>query len=422
MTSCRFCGANVHKILDLGHQPPSNSFLTREQLREPETHYPLELFICNSCALVQIKEAKKVSDIFTDDYVYYSSESPANVTHAKEYCEMMMNRYCPRTILEVGSNDGYLLQHFHKAGREVYGVDPAKGPALEARRKGIFTYNAFFGKAFITSQEGRSLAGKLDLICGINVLNHQSDINDFVDGLKMGLAPNGVITFEFPHLLPMIKKCEWDTIYHEHLNYYSLDVICKIFLAHDLWVFDVDEIPEHGGSLRIYATHKPAMLELPISANHKMEKRMGKVISDEAAARLTDLQTYYDYAKRVTTNQASLRKFVRDRMSLGSTFAAYGAAAKANTLFNSCGLGPHDIKYVVDRSPYKITKFLPGSHIPVVGQTELLASKPDYVIVTAWNFKEEIMEQLAFIGSWGGAFVIPIPEVVVISPWKWRNK
>lgn len=400
MRYCRFCGnEGLHGILNLGHQPPSNSFLTKEQLDGPETHYPLKLFVCDKCWLVQIPEIKLTKDIFTEDYVYYSSESPANVSHAQEYCKMIMDRYNPKTVLEIGSNDGYMLQWFNEAGCDVSGIDPAEGPARVAWRKGIPTYMSFFTNAWASQRKV-----KYDLICGINVLNHQPQINDFVRGLETALAPNGVITFEFPHLMRMIEQCQYDTIYHEHLNYYSLNTIDEIFSRHGLTIFDVDELPEHGGSLRIYASR----------TKYPLTNKCKEIIGWEIDYGTRAIEYYHQFARNVGQSRTDLIRSIRRKNDDGAIVVAYGAAAKANTLINYCGFNRDDIAYITDRSPHKIGKYLPGSHIPVKDPETIRITKPDYVLITAWNLQEEIMEQLAYIKSWGGKFIIPLPDFKII--------
>lgn len=390
---CRFCGKKgIHSILNLGHQPFSNSFLTKEQLNEPETYHPLELVICDSCWLVQIKRAPKASEIFKDDYVYHSSQSPANVSHAKEYTDMITKRFGIKSVVEIGSNDGYMLQHFKEKGINVLGVDPATECANEAIQKGIPTLIDFFS---------RSLARRTvraDLICGINVLAHQPDINDFVSGLKYALNPGGIITFEFPHLKKMIDGLQFDTVYHEHYYYFSLMTIMAIFERHLLEVFDVDEIPEHGGSLRIYARHK---------GDGSRSDRVAKVLKDEEPMRSVDY--YADFQRKVN-------KIYYDFVNhaYASNLIAYGAAAKANTFINYCRLDSKLLPFVVDRSPFKQGKFLPGSHIPVFDEEMIKRVKPEYVLITAWNLKEEIMKQLSYIRSWNGKFVVAIPRLEIL--------
>lgn len=390
---CRFCGKKgIHSILDLGHQPFSNSFLTKEQLSEPEVYYPLELVVCDSCWLVQIKKAPKASEIFKDDYIYHSSQSPANVSHAKEYVDMITKRFNIKSVVEIGSNDGYMLQHFKEKGINVLGIDPATECANEAIQKGIPTLIDFFS---------RSLARRTvraDLICGINVLAHQPDINDFVSGLKYALNPGGIVTFEFPHLKKMIDGLQFDTVYHEHYYYFSLMTIMEIFERHLLEVFDVDEIPEHGGSLRIYARHKIEGL---------YSDKVARVLFDEY--RMRSLNYYVDFQQRVNKVYYD---FINHAYT--SNLIAYGAAAKANTFINYCKLDSKLLPFVVDRSPFKQGKFLPGSHIPVFDEEMIKRVKPEYVLITAWNLKEEIMKQLSYTMEWDCKFVVAIPRLEIL--------
>ncbi len=401
MRTCRFCGSDgMHEILDLGHQPPSNSFLEKEDLNKQEITYPLKVFVCDTCWLVQIPELKSTREIFNADYIYYSSDSPANVSHAKEYCSMILDRFPHiKNVLEIGSNDGYMLQWFKKAGRNVTGIDPARGPAEIAWRKGIPTYEAFFSHGWSTNDPK-----KYDLICGINVLNHQGDINDFVSGLANALAPHGIITFEFPHLMNTVQGCQFDTIYHEHLNYYSLYALDSIFTRHGLCIFDLDELPEHGGSLRIYA-RKGLM-----PPSDKCKKIMGWEIDYGIAT----LCYYKDFGRNVAIARNDIQRSIFSIFGAGKTVVAYGAAAKASVLMNTCGFDKENILYVADKSPHKVGRYLPGSHIPVKGPEIIQLTKPDYVLITAWNLQKEIMEQLAYIKGWGGKFIIPLPELKII--------
>ena len=406
MRKCRFCeSTELRGVLDLGFHPPSNAFLTREQMERGYPVSPLRLYVCEECFLVQIDESVPVSDIFTDNYVYYSSESPANVTHAKAYCDMMLERFPNiKHVLEIGSNDGYMLQHFKERGCRVMGIDPATGPAAIANKKGIPTVIAFFN-----AKNAAMSVGVADLICGINVLNHQSNINDFVEGLKIALAPEGIITFEFPHLSQMIEKCEWDTIYHEHLNYYSLFTIMQIFSENGLFIFDVDEIPEHGGSLRIYARHaEEELLQFPPTLKLQI------LLQKELDAGVNTAAYYRRFAAKVNESREQIRRFIDYVHEYDMTVMIYGAAAKANTLLNYCGLTSADIYFAADRSPHKIGKYMPGSHVPVVSPDEIASIRPNYVLITARNLKDEIMEQLKFIREWNGKFVVPIPSLEVL--------
>ena len=402
--NCRFCNSsNTHEIIDLGHQPPSNALLTKAQLDEPETTYPLRLYVCKDCWLVQIPESKKAVEIFDESYPYFSSDSPSNVSHAKEYVDMMMERFNPKTVLEIGSNDGYMLQWFQSKGCKVIGIDPAEKPATVAHKRGIPTIKGFFRKGYVSQFD------KLDLICGINVLAHQPDINDFVAGLKIALAPAGVITFEFPHVMEMVDKCQFDTIYHEHYCYFSLFTLCRIFNKHGLRIFDVDRIPEHGGSLRIYAQHLPqgdVLLRRP--------DKVKDLIQFEHDSGLFTVDYYAGFAADVAQVKHDLMSFLLG-MDRDKTIVAYGAAAKGNTLLNYCGIRKDLIPMVVDISKHKQGKYLPGSHIPIVAEEDGIARyAPDYVLIMPWNLKAEIMEQLSYIRGWGGKFIIPIPRLEVL--------
>lgn len=399
--NCRLCGStDLRPFVDLGHQPPSNSFLTKAQLDEPEVTYPLKLFTCASCRLVQIPEYKMAREIFKEDYPYYSSESPSNVQHAKEYVEMITGKFgltINSQIMEIGGNDGYLLQHFPE-GSKVLNIEPSFGPANVSARKGIPTITSFFSNQL-------SLLYKFDLICGINVLAHQPNINDFVEGIAIALKPSGICTMEFPHLYHLIKDCQFDTIYHEHYNYFSLSTILKLFGKHNLQVFDVEELPEHGGSLRIYA-HKIAS---------GTSSRVQDVLQKEWKAGLMDVESsaYFGFESRVRQIKRDLVRFIMD-VPEDMSIAAYGAAAKGNTLLNYCGIKSDLIPYVADRSPHKQGKYLPGSHIKVISPEELEEYSPDYVLVLPWNIKREIMKQLEYIRDWDGKFIVPIPNVEVV--------
>jgi hypothetical protein len=404
MKLCRFCGkTGLHEFVDLGHQPPSNSFLTKEQLNEPETYYPLKVMVCDSCWLVQLPESKKATKIFKNDYPYYSSQSPSNVSHAKEYVEMMYERFnytLENRIMEIGGNDGYLLQHFPKGSR-VRNIEPAEGPACESIKRGIPTTISFFDKEL-----AKVFCDEFDLICGINVLAHQPDINDFVEGMRIALAPKGIITMEFPHLMRLVEGNQFDTIYHEHYSYFSFATICEIFYQHKLDVFDVDEIPEHGGSLRIYAQHQ--------QGRNIISKQRDDLLLKEAINGMQTIPYYQGFHSKVEMIKTDLVSLLIDLKSEGKEVIAYGAPAKGNTLLNYCGIKSDLVEFIVDRSPYKQGKHLPGSHIRVTDEDELKKVRPDYVLILAWNLKEEVMEQLSYIKEWGGQFIIPIPELEVI--------
>jgi SAM-dependent methyltransferase len=396
--NCQFCNNTLTQILDLGYQPPSNSFLTN--LDEPEVTYPLRLYVCEQCWLVQVPEFKSAREIFSSDYVYYSSESPANVQHAKEFAETMCERFKPERVLEIGSNDGYMLQFFQRKGCGVIGVDPAEGPARSAHKRGIPTIPGFFRKGW-----AGEFNPKADLICGINVLAHQPDINDFVQGLKIALKPDGVITMEFPHLMNLIDKVQFDTIYHEHYSYFSFATVCEIFHQHGLAIFDVDEIPEHGGSLRIYAKHEPA---------EWFDPKTTELILREQNCGMFTISHYENFQSQIEDIRRDINEFLYDKKYLCDTVIGYGAPAKASTFLNYCGIRSDILPYIIDRSPHKIGEFMPGSHIPIVSEDILREVQPKYVLILAWNLKDEVMNQLSYIEEWGGQFVVAMPELEVI--------
>jgi SAM-dependent methyltransferase len=419
---CRFCSnESLHQFVDLGHQPPSNSFLTRDQLDEPETHYPLKVYVCEKCWLVQLPESKKATEIFSEAYPYYSSQSPANVSHAKEYVEMMRERFKygkDSRILEIGSNDGYLLQHFLGKVKHIRGYEPSNGPAKKAweistkywKDHGddkdfhpsmlIRTNRKFFNT--ITCRKH----GKFDLICGINVLAHQPDINDFVEGLRIALKPDGVVTMEFPYLMRLVAGVQFDTIYLEHYSYYSFTTIREIFRRHGLCVFDVDIIPEHGGSLRIYVQNDQG-------DNNFILPSVRDLLESEHATGITNINYYYGFQYKVDQIKLDLVSFLIDMRSENKLVAAYGSPAKGNTLLNYCGIRDDLVSFSVDKSPYKQNKFLPGSHIQVCDEEYLKKVQPDYILILPWNLRDEIVEQLSYARSWGCQFVIAIPTLGV---------
>jgi SAM-dependent methyltransferase len=405
MTRCRFCNREtLERFVDLGHQPLSDAFLTKEQLSEPETYYPLKLDVCTSCWLVQLDSNIKPEQMFNKDYVYYSSQSPANVSHAKEYVDMMCERFKfgkGSRILEIGSNDGYMLKWFQAKGCDVIGIDASEGPQKVAHQSGIPTVLGFFRKGWAGEFDP-----KADLICGINVLNHQPDINDFVAGLKIALAPEGIITFEFPHLMNMIDLCQFDTIYHEHYEYYRFSTICAIFERHGLEIFDVDEIPEHGGSLRIYAQHSK-------TGTKDIHGSTIDMLFKEREKGMNHINYYAGFQSGIEEIKNSLLEFLL--MALPDRITAiYSTPAKGNTLLNFCGIRSDLIPFAVDKSPYKQGEFLPGSHIPVYDEEYLKKMQPDYILVLAWNLKDEIIKQLSYVKEWGGKFIIAIPEIEII--------
>jgi len=406
---CRFCKNPLsHIFIDLVNSPPSNSFLNAEQLNEPEVFYPLKVFVCDKCFLVQLDEYKKSDAIFNSEYVYFSSFSTSWLAHAKQYTEMMTRRFglnSQSQVIEIASNDGYLLQYFVEKKIPVLGIDPTKNTAEAALKKGVTTITEFFGTKLAGSLAAKNT--KADLLLGNNVLAHVPDIVDFVKGMKLVLKPAGVITMEFPHLLQLVDNNQFDTIYHEHFSYLSFYTVQQIFAAQGLELFDVDEIPTHGGSLRIYGKHKenPA---LEISPN------IEKLLQKEKKAGINSLAYYADFTRQAGKVKTDLLSFLLEQKQKNKTVAAYGAAAKGNTMLNFCGVKNDLIDFVVDLNPSKQNKYMPASHIPVVNEEYLKKNKPGFVIILPWNLKTEITEQLSYIREWGGKFVIPIPNLHII--------
>lgn len=405
---CRFCNKPLKRsFLDLGMSPLSNAYVRAENLHVKEVFYPLHVFICDNCLLVQLEEFENPETIF-GRYAYFSSYSESWLKHAKEYAEMMCIRFNlnrQTQVVEIASNDGYLLQYFIASNIPVFGIEPAINVAQAAQKKGIPTMIAFFGKetAKKLTKEGK----QADVIVGNNVLAHVPDLHDFIGGLKILLKPQGVITLEFPHLLRLIQENQFDTIYHEHFSYFSFAVVEKIFIAHGLKLFDVEGIPTHGGSLRIFACHEEDETK-PVNINVRELKLK------EDVARLREIQTYQNFAERVKETKRKVLYFLIKAKSQGKSIVGYGAPAKGNTLLNYCGIRTDFLDYTVDRNPYKQGLYLPGTHIPIESPDKIDETKPDYVFILPWNLKEEIMEQMVFIREWGGKFVVPIPRVMVI--------
>jgi hypothetical protein len=409
-SKCRCCGAGLTKtFIDLGYSPLANSYFKASQLNLAEKSYPLRVFVCEKCLLVQLEEFESPDAIFSD-YAYFSSFSTSHVEHAHRYCDMMIERFklgSQHQVVEIASNDGYLLQWFKARNVKVLGVEPAANIARVAwETKGIPSIVKFFGVQ--TAREMVQAGQQADVLLGNNVLAHVPNVHDFVGGMKVVLKPSGVITMEFPHLQDLIDENQFDTIYHEHFSYFSFHSVHKIFKQHALELFDVEEIPTHGDSLRIFAWHAEA-------AEPKVGERVIALMEKEERAKLDKVAAYEAFWSRVKKTKFKLLHFLVDTKEQGKSIAAYGAPAKDNTLLNYCGVGRDFIDYTVDRSPYKQGMFLPGSHIPIFHPDKLKETKPDYVLILAWNFKDEIMEQTAFIREWGGKWVVPIPEAKVIS-------
>lgn len=407
--NCRFCNHELtHGFVDLQNSPPSNSFLSETQLNQPEVYFPLNIFVCDHCYLVQVDEYKDATEIFDNEYVYFSSFSKSWLAHAKHYCELMVDRFGYNensSVIEIASNDGYLLQYFNEKGIPVLGIEPTANTAEVAREKGIESLVKYFGVE--TAKELAEQGRKADLLLGNNVLAHVPDINDFVGGMKIVLKEGGVITMEFPHLYQLVKYNQFDTIYHEHFSYLSFTTVSKIFEAAGLEMFDVEELPTHGGSLRIYAKHKE-------DHSKSISENVGNLLSKEADAGMINLNYYTGFQEECNKIKIDFLSFLIEAKKAGKKVAGYGAAAKGNTLMNFCGVKKDLISYVVDANPHKQNKFLPGSHIPVVNEDILKNDKPDYVIIFPWNLKAEITEQLSYIREWGGKFVISIPQLEIL--------
>ena len=407
--NCRFCNTPLTDVfIDLINCPASNSFLTEEELNEPETYFPLKVFTCTHCFLVQVDEYKKSDSIFNNEYVYFSSYSTTALQHAKQYVEKMMARFHfneKSQVIEIASNDGYLLQYFKEKKVPVLGIEPTGNTAEVSRSKGIENISEFFGTTLAKKLVDNNR--KADLLLGNNVLAHVPDIVDFVRGMKMVLKEDGVITMEFPHLMQLVDNNQFDTIYHEHFSYLSFYTVKQIFKAQGLEMFDVEEVPVHGGSLRIYAKHEN-------DASKAISENVQKLLDKERGKGVNTLAYYNRFAEASFDIKLHFTEFLIAQKKEGKKVAGYGAAAKGNTLLNYCGIKNDLIDFVVDANPHKQNKWLPGSHIKVVNENVLKENKPDYVVIFPWNLQEEVMKQLHYIKEWGGKFVIPIPHVHIV--------
>jgi hypothetical protein len=407
--TCRFCGAALHHtFVDLGMSPPCESFLAAEQLNKMEPFYPLHVFVCEHCFLVQLEEYVSPETIFSE-YAYFSSYSDSWLAHARAYTELMVRRFglgSQSLAVELASNDGYLLQYFMDQGVGVLGVEPAANVAAVATQKGIPTLVKFFGRDMAADMVRDGI--KADLIVGNNVLAQVPDLCGFVEGMKTLLKPRGVITLEFPHLMRLMEGNQFDTIYHEHFSYFSFLTTCKIMARFGLTVFDVEELSTHGGSLRVYARHTQ-------DDSHAVSQRARELADREETAGLTRLHTYFSFDQKVKETKRKLLSFLIEAKRAGKSIAGYGAPGKGNTLLNYCGIRTDFLDYTVDRNPYKHGKFLPGTHIPIFPPEKIRQTQPDYVFILPWNLRNEIREQLSYIREWGGRFVVPIPEVEVFQ-------
>jgi len=409
-SECRFCGSPLERsFADLGMSPISNAFLKREQLNLKESFYPLHAYVCSECLLVQLEQFENPDAMFNEEYAYFSSFSDAWLKHAKAYADDMVDRFGygdSSFVVELASNDGYLLQYFVEKKIPVLGVEPSANVAQAAREKGVETLVKFFGVD--TAKELAEQGCYADLLLGNNVLAHVPDLNDFVAGMKILLKPGGVITMEFPHLLRLMQENQFDTIYHEHFSYFSFLAVEKVFVRHGLTLFDVERLWTHGGSLRIYAKHAE-------DSSKDVTDGVANLLQEERVAGLDRLDTYDEFAEKVRVTKRKLLQFLTQAKDDGKSIVAYGAPAKGNTLLNYCGVRTDFIDYTVDRSPHKQGMFLPGTHIPVLEPERIFETQPDYVLILPWNLSEEIVQQMNGIASWGGKFVVPIPEVMVIG-------
>ena len=406
---CRLCGADLqHTFVDLGMSPLCESFLEAPQLDRMEPYFPLHAYVCDSCFLVQLKQYVSSEAIF-HEYAYFSSYSTSWVAHAARYVQAITDRLHlgPHScVVELASNDGYLLQHFAPLGVPVLGIEPAANVAEAAIKKKIPTHVGFF-----TLDLARALVeqGKrADLIIGNNVLAQVPDLNDFVAGMRFLLAPEGVITLEFPHLARLMAENQFDTIYHEHFSYFSLATIDQLAQRHDLAVVDVDELPTHGGSLRVYLAHR--------QSSHQPTPRVVALIAEEERMGLRDIRQYELFALQVRETKRRLLAFLIDVKNAGKTICGYGAPGKGNTLLNYCGIGQDFLDFTVDRNPYKHGRFTPGMHIPILEVDAIDRVRPDYILILPWNLRQEIVSQMKHVSAWGGRFIVPIPSVTVLHP------
>ncbi|MDO7852489.1 class I SAM-dependent methyltransferase [Hymenobacter convexus] len=409
---CRYCGTHLrHTFVDLGTSPLCQDHVRPDRFAHAEAFYPLHAYVCEKCFLVQVGEFVGPDEVFRQDYAYFSSYSSSWLQHARQYCALVTERFGLGTdslVMEVASNDGYLLQYFLEKNIPVLGIEPAGNVADAAEQKGVPTLRRFFGSA--TARGLAESCGQADLLIGNNVLAHVPDLNDFVAGLRLALKPDGVVTMEFPHLLRLIEGCQFDTIYHEHFSYFSFWTVERIFAYHGLTIFDVEELPTHGGSLRIYARHAAAT-----APRLALTDAVADLRHRELTAGVCSLDFYADFAEQVRETKRKLLEFLIEAKRAGKTVAGYGAPGKGNTLLNYCGIRTDFVDYTVDLNPHKQGNFLPGTRIPILAPQHILETQPDYLLILPWNLRAEIMEQMAVIREWGGQFVVPIPKPQVFA-------
>ena len=407
--NCRFCGSGLsHTFVDLGMSPLCESYLCFEQLNQMEPFYPLHVYVCDRCFLVQLQEYVRADQIFSD-YAYFSSYSQSWLEHARRYTEQIVARFglhARSSVVELASNDGYLLRNFVERGIPALGIEPAANVAEVAIRRGVATRVAYFGRSL--AEELAAQGMRADLLIGNNVLAQVPDLNDFVAGMRVLLKEDGVITMEFPHLLQLMAQNQFDTIYHEHFSYFSFATAEKIFASHGIVLFDVEELWTHGGSLRIYGRHHE-------DTSKPLTDRVIELRNREERAGLTGIGAYRQFAQQVKQTKRRLLDFLISVKRQGKSIVGYGAPGKGNTLLNYCGIRTDFLDYTVDCNPYKQGRFTPGTHIPIYGPERIEQTKPDYVLILPWNLKNEIIRQMAQIRSWGGKFIVPIPEVHVVK-------
>jgi len=408
-STCRLCGTALkHTVVDLGMSPPCESFRLESELGRMEEYYPLHVRVCEECLLVQLEEYVSRESIF-EEYAYFSSYSTSWVEHAKRYCETMIERFGlgrDSFVVEIASNDGYLLQHFVVRDIPVLGVEPAANVAKAAIARNVATKIAFFGRSL--ADEMAAAGTKADLVIGNNVLAQVPDLNDFLAGMKRILKQEGVVTLEFPHVATLLAQNQFDTIYHEHFSYFSLFTVQIAARLHGLEVFDVEELPTHGGSLRVYLDH---------AGQHRVvSPRVAEVLGQERRTGLHTVEGYTSFAARARKAKRNLLYFLIGVKERGGSICGYGAPGKGNTLLNYCGIGPDFLDFTVDRNPYKHGRFTPGMHIPILPVEEIDRRRPDYILILPWNLKHEIVAQMRHVGEWGAKFIVPIPEVSIIDP------
>jgi len=408
MSQCRFCQSElIHSFADLGMSPNANAYVKPDHLSKMEPFYPLHAFVCDKCFLVQLEEFQTAEEIFSD-YAYFSSYSESWLKHCKSYVEQMIDQFrfnADHLVMEIASNDGYLLQYFKERGVPVFGVEPAGNVAKVANDKGVTTIAKFFGTE--TAQELANQGKTADLLLGNNVLAHVPDLNDFVKGMKIVLKSKGIITMEFPHLMRLMEDNQFDTIYHEHFSYFSFMTVEKVFAKHGLTIFDVEQLPTHGGSLRIYGRHTE-------DNSKPVTDRVTTLKQKESDLKYDKIETYIHFAEQVRETKRKLLDFLIRVKRDNKTIVGYGAPAKGNTLLNYCGVRTDFLDYTVDKSPHKHGSYLPGTHIPIYHPDKIRETKPDYVLILPWNIKAEIMDQMSDVKEWGGKFVVPIPEVTIL--------